>query len=214
MFCQNNAIQLSIYPKVDSKILVLSDSAFHANDSNNLQIESLKFYISNIRFLKNNELVLKEKNSFHLINAANEKSSHLLIDNKQNVVCDEVQFDLGIDSTTNVSGAFGGDLDPTLGMYWTWQSGYINFKIEGKSKQCKTRNSEFQLHLGGYQAPYNCLQTVSLAINEVSPIEIKLDVGKILNQMNLATKNHIMSPCTEAVSFSKIVANSFTVSKK
>jgi len=48
-----------------------------------------------------------------------------------------------VDSLANVSGAMSNDLDATKGMYWSWQSGFINLKIEGKSASCKTRKINF-----------------------------------------------------------------------
>ena len=68
---------------------------------------------------------------------------------------DAIQFNLGIDSLTNVSGALGGDLDPTKGMYWTWQNGYVNFKLQGTSDLCNNPKNEFEFHLGGYLKPFN-----------------------------------------------------------
>ena len=70
--------------------------------------------------------------------------SSLALQIPSNIPFSKLKFQLGIDSLTNVSGAMGGDLDPTKGMYWTWQSGYINMKIEGKSNSCKTRKNQFQ----------------------------------------------------------------------
>jgi hypothetical protein len=107
----------------------------------------------------------------------------------------------------------GGNLDPTKGMYWAWHSGYINFKLEGTSAHCKTRNNEFQFHLGGYQQPNYCLQTISFPINNESKINLKLDVQQILQQIDLTKTNHIMSPSAEAVLISKIVAHAFTIYK-
>lgn len=212
-FSQTNSIQLSVSPTFGATTSHLADSAFTANDSTHLKITEVKFYISKIQFLKNGKIVLEEKNSFHLVDASEINSLKISIDNKQNISFDQLKFNLGIDSVTNVSGAMGGDLDPTKGMYWAWQSGYINFKLEGTSKLCKTRNNEFQFHLGGYQQPNYCLQTLSFPINNSSKINLKLDVQKILQQIDLAKTNHIMSPSAEAVLISKIVANAFTVSQ-
>lgn len=212
-FSQTNSIQFSISPTFGATTLHLADSAFTANDSTHLQITEVKFYISEIQFLKNGKIVLEEKNSFHLVDASQINPFQILVDNKQNISFNQLKFNLGIDSAINVSGALGGDLDPTKGMYWAWQSGYINFKLEGTSQLCKTRNNEFQFHLGGYQQPNYCLQTLSFPINNSNKINLKLDVQKILQQVDLAKTNHIMSPSAEAVLISKIVANAFTISK-
>ncbi len=193
--------------------LNINDSLIQLNDSNDLQIKALKFYVSNIQFLKNGKVALEEKNSSHLVDVSDAKSFQISIENKKNIEFDELKFDLGIDSTTNVSGAMGGDLDPTKGMYWAWQSGYINFKLEGTSKVCNTRNNEFQFHLGGYLQPNYCLQTLSFPLVNQGEINIDLDVRKIFEQIDLAKTNHIMSPSAEAVLISKIAANAFTLLK-
>lgn len=190
-----------------------NDTSYLQKDSNNVQINELKFYISKVQFLKNGTTVLEEKNSFHLIDATEKKTCTISIVNNENIVYDELKFNLGIDSTTNVSGVMGGDLDPTKGMYWTWQSGYINLKLEGTSKLCKTRNNEFTFHLGGYQQPFYALQTLSFQLNNFTQINLKLDVQEILKQIDLTKQNHIMSPSAEAMMISKIISNAFKISE-
>ena len=155
-----NTICLAIIPIFGTKPIVIGDSAFRAKDANNTHIDVLKFYISRIQFFHKGTVVLEEEKSFHLIDAAVQASFHLVIANKRGARFDELRFHLGIDSVASVSGAMGGDLDPTKGMYWTWQSGYINVKCEGKSNVCIARNNEFQFHLGGYKQPFNSLQTL------------------------------------------------------
>ncbi len=211
-FSQTNSVQFSVSTTFGATPLDLVDSAFTTNDSKHLKITEVKFYLSKIQLLRNGKIVLEEKNGFHLVDAGQTNPFIIVVNNTQNISFDQVQFNLGIDSTTNVSGAMGGDLDPTKGMYWTWQSGYINFKLEGTSPLCTTRNNEFQFHLGGYQKPNYCLQPLSFPIKNSSKIDLNLDVQKILEQVDLSKTNHIMSPSAEAVLISKIVANAFTIS--
>ncbi len=130
-----------------------------------------------------------------------------------NLSYSKVKFNIGVDSTTNVSGALGRDLDPTKGMYWTWQSGYINLKLEGTSNLCKTRHNEFQFHLGGYQYPFNNFQTVFTDVNSKQNIEVTIDIQKIINQIDLAQQHHIMSPGQEAIIFSEKVIHSLSIKK-
>jgi hypothetical protein len=209
-----NVIHLSIVPMFGANALVIGDSAFQAKNSRaseNVYIDVLKFYISRIQFLQKEAVVLEEPKSFHLIDAAAEASFHLAIANKRKIRFDAVRFHLGIDSTTSVSGALGGDLDPTKGMYWTWQSGYINVKCEGKSEHCLARNKEFQLHLGGYREPFYCLQTVTFPLHEAEAITIQFDAERFLSQIDMATHHHIMSPNAQAVRLLAIAAGSFSI---
>ncbi len=206
-------IRLSIIPTFGSKNILIADSSFQTGDSHNVQIDVLKFYVSHIQFLKNGTVVLEEQKSFHLIDAAIKASFDIVIPNKHAISFDAVRFNLGIDSTTSVSGAMGGDLDPTKGMYWTWQSGYVNFKCEGKSNLCKARNNEFQFHLGGYRQPYYCLQTLTLPVHNPNEITLQFNAETFLSHSDVGTHHHVMSPNAEAVRLSAIVANSFSMVK-
>ncbi|NOT36613.1 MAG: hypothetical protein HOP11_04490 [Saprospiraceae bacterium] len=212
-YSQSKRIQISITPTFEHQILHLDDSSFIRNDWNNLQIEVLKFYISNIQFLKSGKLVLEEKNSFHLIDAADKNTWNIVVENHENAIYDEVRYNLGINSSTNAAGALGGDLDPTKGMYWTWQSGYINFKLEGTSSVCKTRNNSFTFHLGGFLEPFYAIQFLSFFIKDQQQINLNLDIAQLLRRIELSKQNHIMSPSTDAVNLSKIVAESFKISE-
>ena len=41
-------------------------------------------------------------------------------------------FSMGVDSLKQAKPLYSGDLNPLKNMYWTWQSGYIQLKAEGK----------------------------------------------------------------------------------
>ncbi len=207
----NSTIQF--YFTYNSKPLTISDSTLPLLDSNGLQISNLKFYCSNIQFLKNKKVIVEEKNSFHLVDASNSSSQKINVAITSKLLFDELKFNLGIDSIANVSGALGGDLDQTKGMYWTWQSGYINFKIEGKSKQCNSRNNEFQFHLGGYTQPNYCLETLIFSLADKSLIDINVDVKKIIDQLKLQEQTKIMSPSKDAVLLSKKISTCFEILK-
>lgn len=126
---------------------------------------------------------------------------------------DQIRFNLGIDSITNTVGLLGGDLDPVKGMYGTWQSGYINIKIEGSSLKCKTRKNEFQFHLGGYLATYNPLQEITLAVQSEKNITVNIDLSRFFEAIDLSRQNHIMSPGKEAMTLSEAAAKMFFISK-
>ncbi len=203
-----SATKISFNPVFGKPVLHLDDSCY---TTDSICISNFKCYISAIKLLQNDSLVWEEKNSFHLLDAANEKSLYILLNTHSNLKYNKIKFNIGIDSATNVSGAMGGDLDPTKGMYWTWQSGYINMKLEGKSKLCKTRNNEFQFHLGGYQNADNALQTVLLNVTDNKEIVIAIDLQKIFTVIDLAKHNQIMSPGKEAVLFAEKFSKIFSV---
>ena len=105
----------------------------------------------------------------------------------------------------------GSDLDPMNGMYWTWQSGYINVKLEGKSNRCQTRNHIFQYHIGGYTLPFYPIQHLGFKLNQKKDIKFRIDIEKIMDNIDISKLNEIMSPRKEAVEISKIISNSYSV---
>jgi len=188
--------------------VILHDSVYQLDNGNTIKFKTLKFYISNIQLLQNDVAVFIEQNSFYLIDVADTSSQNIFLNPKQGISFNKIKFNLGIDSTTNVSGAMGGDLDPTKGMYWTWQSGYINFKMEGT---CTTPKNDFEFHLGGYQYPFNSLQKIELTTSLKTNLKIILDLNKFCKAVNFAKQKHIMSPCVDAVTLSQQLANCFSI---
>ncbi len=188
---------LSFEAVFGEKPLVLG-TTYTTNSGVIVEIETLRFYITQLQLKQDGKTIWTEENSYHLIDINNSSSLQLSI--PDSVEFDEVSFLLGTDSLTNVSGAMGGDLDPTKGMYWAWNSGYINFKLEGTSPVCDTRNNRFTFHLGGYAYPNATVQTVTLAATGSAII---FDVKAFLEGIDLKETNSIMSPSTTAVALSK-----------
>ncbi len=151
-----------------------------------------------------------EEQSFHLVDAAEEASMGLMLKAPKDISFNQIKLNIGIDSSTNVSGAMGGDLDPTKGMYWTWQSGYINVKLEGQSNLCNTRNHEFEFHLGGY-FPYPTCKSVVLDVIQNETIKIEVDISKFINTINLAEQHHLMTPGKEAAVLSEKFIKAFSI---
>ena len=100
---------------------------------------------------------------------------------------------------TNVSGALGGALDPTQGMYWTWQSGYINLKLEGDFTQSMNAKNDFVFHLGGYQSPFNTIQKISFQTKKQSTYQIGIELNNLISEVDLQQTKAIMSPRKEAI---------------
>jgi hypothetical protein len=201
---------IHVQPMFQGKKVVL-DAQMRSQGGDPLKLNTLRFYLSNFVFLKNGAVVFEEKNSFHLLDLEDENTLDLKFDALEGRDFDGLRFKLGIDSLTHISGAMGGDLDPTKGMFWTWQSGYINFKLEGTFKKCPTRNHEFQFHLGGYLAPFQSVQSVQVKIPKGENLVLQLDLSPFFDQEDWVKKYSIMSPCKESVEASKVLANSFSV---
>ena len=202
---QKNNLIVSIKPLMNKQILEL-EKEYILDNSTTLRIETLKFYISRFRFLLQDKVVFEEKSKFRLLDWEDPETFNMNIKYPK-INFDRISFCIGIDSLTNVSGAMGGDLDPLKGMYWTWQSGYINFKLEGFLNKSKSRNGQFQYHLGGYQYPFNSLQEISFEVLDPFNLELNFLLDQFLNNADLENNSEIMSPSMKAV----FLSNQFEV---
>ena len=108
--------------------------------------------------------------------------------------------DLGVDKKYNMSGANSGDLDPVNGMFWSWQSGYINFKIEGVSPSCNTRKNKFQFHIGGYQTPHQTKRQLSFKLEnwDIYNLVISIELSKFFDDLELGTINQLTTTGAKA----------------
>ncbi len=210
---------IKIQPVFRGKTLILGDKTYVSEKGDPMTIEEFKCYISalNLTGSKGSYLI---KNSAHLINAEDSATLTYKIDNIPSGHYNGLKFNIGLDSLTNVSGALGGDLDPTLGMYWAWNTGYINAKLTGHSNVCQTLHNKFEFHIGGYMEPYVTVRKASLQlpdidINDKTPVTLTLqvDVATWFNDIHLFSMNNIVTPSKEALRIADNYMNMFQVSK-
>lgn len=205
-------IQFSVEPSFNKEALVLNKNKYITEKNDTLSITTLKFYISNVELEYENGSVYKEPKSIHLIDAEDVNTMQFQLKKAPDLKIKKIRFNIGIDSLTNVLGNLEGDLDPSLGMYWAWNSGYINMKLEGNSLSCKTVKKEFQFHIGGYLPNQNALQEVVLTVpNDVKSIHLKMDLSKWLNKFSLKETNSIMIPGSKAISMSELYKKMFSI---
>ena len=81
----------------------------------------------------------------------------------------------------------GGVLDPIRGMYWTWQAGYIHWKIEGQF--LSGAKSQFEYHIGGYRKPYGTAQLVHIPFAPENE-ELSVDLAPFLSRVLEKTFRH------------------------
>lgn len=207
-------IHIKFHPIINGEAIKQNENYVIDSLNNVAKISALRFYVSAIHLIAYKGVAYEEINSFHLVDCFDEQKSTIQLQVPSDISFYQLYFNLGIDSTTNVSGAMGGDLDPTNGMYWTWQSGYINFKLEGVSSLCNTRKNEFHFHLGGYEFPYNSLQMLQLYVPFKEEINIDVNLSSLFKTLDLAKSNSIMSPSKEAMVLIQKVAAIFSVRKE
>jgi hypothetical protein len=207
---ENKTICVNFIPLFNNKPLSLGQDYYSNSEKENITFSVFKFYATHFEFYKNGKLVHSLKNSSFLIDVAETKSlkRNLVVPN--NCDFDELKFYLGIEDAVNYNGIGSGDLDPSKDMYWAWQSGYINLKLEGKCKVISSNGNAFQFHLGGFLDSFSCFQTISLkTINNSNNINIYTDIDLLLEKISLKSISTIMSPGQNAVMLSKKASSIF-----
>ncbi|HRE64559.1 MAG TPA: hypothetical protein PKU77_12260, partial [Ferruginibacter sp.] len=109
------------------------------------------------------------------------------------------------------------------GMFWTWNSGYIFFKMEGYSNASTADLQRIEHHIGGYRSPFNAARLielklpVSLTVTEGSSntIDINLNIDNYwngLHSIKIAEQALIMSPGNQASKIADNFQNMFSIS--
>ena len=204
---EKDSLVIKLLPTFGATPLKLNKKYLSEN-KDSVQISEFKFYISDLQITFSDNSVFTKNERYNLIDVENPKSLHLPLCKKNGKVVTRIVFNIGIDSTTSVSGALAGDLDPANGMYWAWQSGYINMKMEGKSSSCKTRKNEFQFHIGGYMKPFYAIRKVDLYPISQN-LNVIVDVAEIFSKLYLSDMNSIMIPSKKAMQLADYSVNMF-----
>jgi hypothetical protein len=140
-------------------------------------VSKFKYYIGNIS-LQSKSGQYYTSTQYFLVNEEDVPSTEITLSDIPEGDYNSISFILGVDSIHNCSGAQSGALDPINGMFWTWNTGYIFLKIEGKSPVSKSPGNLLEFHIGGYRQPANCIRTIALGIN--NGISIKPGAGSTL----------------------------------
>lgn len=153
----------------NGKMISLRDSTYSNAFGERYTINKLKYYVSN--FLIPGSKMKKEQDPYHLINASVKDNSFTL--KLAQGVYDNINFLVGVDSIRNCSGAQTGGLDPINDMFWTWNSGYVVFKLEGRSLSSNADLNRIEHHLGGFKGLNNVSTKVWIDLPEKKPLVIK-----------------------------------------
>lgn len=188
-----------------------------------LHVETLKCYVGHIELLDmNKQIIGKDSVSYRLLDFNNSSSLNFMVDKNSNYAS-YVRLTFGVDSITNTSGVLCCALDPANGMYWSSQSAYINFKLEGKEKDGTALN----LHIGGFfnaqmssitdEIPMRRLITNGplLPQNERSQgILVELDLSTFIKLVNANQEYSLMSPNSHVQDYMRKLCASFSATLK
>jgi len=153
---QENKLVLSFENTFGSEPLVLKKE-YTNRHGEKVSFTLLNYFISNISLIRTDGsiYIVPQDSSYFLAkeDVPASKSIELTVPKGK---YQSVRFTIGVDSARSTQGADRrqGVLDvgaQARGMYWQWNSGYIFFKMEGKSPASPdSLKNSFYYHIGGY----------------------------------------------------------------
>ncbi len=129
-------------------------------------------------------------------------------------VNNKISLLFGIDSAIQVGGVGTGALDPLRGMYWTWQTGYVQWKMEGAIRVDGVE-SPLELHLGGFDGATKSQSMLSdyLIYPTTNSVIAQWDILPFLAEVVRRKKFGVMSPSPIARDYCRIIANGVSFHK-
>lgn len=131
------------------------DSTYVNGSGETFSVLKFEYYISNISLVRNDNSILTLPVKYYLIDKAGSVGNIKSIANVPAGSYKGIRYLVGVDSAKTVQGAQTGELDPSLGMVWDWNTGYIFMKLEGKCNVAGTPDSSFAMHVSGYRKADN-----------------------------------------------------------
>jgi hypothetical protein len=166
-----------------SSDLQLNTGTYTNAAGESFKVTKLKYYVSNFILTNSDGTVytVPQESCYFLIDES-DASTHDPVLKVPEGEYKTLTFTIGVDSLRNTKDISQrtGVLDPTTtaaDMYWSWNSGYIFFKIEGTSPVIAAAGNAFQYHIGGfggYSTPTtNNLKTITLDLTQRGVPQVK-----------------------------------------
>jgi hypothetical protein len=195
-FSLNGTLNLSFQHTFGNSTFQLAPTQFITNANDTLVFTDLVYYVSHIRLTRADGSILNLQNN-HLLNHQTGRTSFTV--NVPQGHYTKLDLLLGVDSVNNHSGMQEGDLDPANGMFWTWNTGYIFYRIKGRHG---TANTAFVYDVGGLQNLVNI--SIDLNAYQVNKTAIsctlKHDVAAFFNTPNMLNLRQITNQVHTATS--------------
>lgn len=195
---------------------IVKDAVYFTPSGESYTLSKLKYYLSTISLSGTSQPF--ESSSYQLIDAFQQDSFCIAV---QSGTYTSVQWLLGIDSLHNCSGAQDGVLDPLNDMFWTWNSGYVFFKLEGTSPSSTADRHRMEHHLGGYKNGQQIAKNICLPLpdslillpNQKKHLFITVNLDKYWGNNKLSNNAVCTSPGEQAKQLAKAISELFKIEK-
>ncbi len=229
-----NSVTLEFDNRVGDQKLVLGTTKAKNAAGEEFTVTKLNYFVSNIALKKENGEVVKFSDQYFLVRQSEANSLNITLKDVPAANYTGLTYTIGVDSLKSISDVSQrtGVLDPASygadNMYWSWNSGYIFFKMEGTSPAIPANNmmgmTQYEFHIGGFGGrtamTTNNLKTLNFTFSaatvrkDIAPaIHIINDVTKVFsakNQISIAKSYMIHAPAAGTV-IAENYAQSFIV---
>lgn len=220
--------------RVGNLNLVLDSMYYYNSYNQNYSISRFDYFISNIVLINENgsKYIIPQDSSYFLLKESIANSREINLNNVPEGNYVGIEFIVGVDSlrSTMSLDKRTGALDPggeAAGMYWTWNSGYIFLKMEGRFDDATdtiVTPQMFQYHIGGFggmnNPMMNNIKNITLNFgdekaevrashgDEGPQVHLYVDASKMLNgATNIDFKTH---PIVMLTPFAVNMANNYS----
>ena len=175
--------------------MIIKDSPAYVNTAGNtLSVSLLKFFIGHV-YVSYTDGSTDSTMDYFLVDLNLPNSQTLKINTTQGKTIKTLKFLFGVDSKSNSSGKQTGALDPSDGMFWTWNTGYLFYKCEGFFFD-KTAN-KYTVYLQHYsnkvtETIISLEPKTGIMASSTIPIPIKFDINTVFGT-NLNTQIDLTS---------------------
>lgn len=215
-------VDIDITNMAGNLTLSLNTGTYTNANNDTFSVDIFKYYLTNVDLVTTDNVTYSEIESYYLIDESKSNSKHLIIKNVPYADYKSISFLIGVDAGRNTSGAQTGALDVANDMFWTWSSGYIMAKLEGRSPQSSSVNNAFTYHIGGFQGLYTGIRKVNLNFpnnatvykNHTPTVQLKADVAQWFsnpNTISITTTNIVTSVSATSKAIADNYKNMFTI---
>jgi hypothetical protein len=206
-FAGAGTLKLDIAHTFGSANFSLSPTSFVTLAKDTIRVSQFSYYVSNIELTTVNGTKVPLPGYFLQDFLPNQPNT-ITLENVPSGNYTSISYLIGVDSLANSTGEHTGDLDPSFGMYWTWNTGYVFLRLKGRHS---TANSLFSFDIGGNQNVMRFEHSLLAYKVKKSTItaSVQFDLEKVFNAPNSydlkVDENDIHS--TNATGLAKFVPN-------
>lgn len=159
---------------MNEQTFALGKQVIHPMKKDTMIFSKFKYFISNIRFKRADGTYYIENESYRIIDLATPSSLTMALNKIPAGKYIQMEYTMGVDAARNMDGAQTGALSITNDMYWSWNSGYIMLKAEGKYIDNKVQKM-FAFHLGGFKGENNIVTKRTMKFDGANALTITKD---------------------------------------